>query len=82
MLCYASVSVRDEMTRAKCQIRSVRAQAGSSAAAGAVSPPPPPGDTLGAESTAFLAQCGQPWLQKPFTGATVRRAIQHVCTPQ
>ena len=39
------------------------------------------GDTLGAESTAFLAQCGQPWLQKPFTAAALRRALQHVCPP-
>ena len=40
------------------------------------------GDTLGAESTAFLAQCKQLWLPKPLTGAQVRCAVQHVCTPQ
>jgi CheY-like chemotaxis protein len=34
------------------------------------------GDTLGVESTAFLAQCGQPCLYKPCTAADVRRAIQ------
>jgi CheY-like chemotaxis protein len=34
------------------------------------------GDTLGLESTAFLAQCGQPYLYKPCTAAAVREAIQ------
>jgi CheY-like chemotaxis protein len=34
------------------------------------------GDTLGVESTAFLAQCGQPYLYKPCTAAEVREAIQ------
>jgi len=36
------------------------------------------GDSLGADSTAFLAQCGQPWLLKPFHAAVIRRAIQQV----
>jgi CheY-like chemotaxis protein len=36
------------------------------------------GDTLGAESTAFLQQCAQPWLPKPCTVAAVRSAIQQV----
>ena len=36
------------------------------------------GDTLHADSLAFLEQCGQPWLAKPCTIAAVRRAIQHV----
>jgi CheY-like chemotaxis protein len=40
------------------------------------------GDTLGAESMAFLAQCGQSWLQKPFTAAALRRALQQVCRAQ
>jgi CheY-like chemotaxis protein len=34
------------------------------------------GDTLGVDSTAFLAQCGQPYLYKPCTAAEVRSAIQ------
>jgi CheY-like chemotaxis protein len=34
------------------------------------------GDTLNVESTAFLAQCGQPYLYKPCTAAAVREAIQ------
>jgi CheY-like chemotaxis protein len=34
------------------------------------------GDTLGAESTAFLQQCDQPWLPKPCNAAAVRSAIQ------
>jgi CheY-like chemotaxis protein len=34
------------------------------------------GDTLGSESAAFLAQCGQPCLYKPCTAADVRSAIQ------
>jgi CheY-like chemotaxis protein len=36
------------------------------------------GDTLGAESTVFLAQCGQPVLTKPCSAATVRHTIQQV----
>ena len=36
------------------------------------------GDTLGVESTAFLAQCGQPCLYKPCTAAAIRSAIQQV----
>jgi CheY-like chemotaxis protein len=36
------------------------------------------GDTLGVVNTAFLAQCGQPYLYKPCTAAEVRRAIQQV----
>ena len=36
------------------------------------------GDTLGVESTAFLAQCGQPYLYKPCTAAAVRHAIHQV----
>jgi CheY-like chemotaxis protein len=36
------------------------------------------GDTLGADSQAFLKQCGQPWLRKPSPIATIRRTIQHV----
>ena len=34
------------------------------------------GDALGVDSTAFLAQCGQPYLYKPCTVAAVRRTIQ------
>jgi CheY-like chemotaxis protein len=34
------------------------------------------GDTWGAESAAFLAQCGQPCLYKPCTAAEVRRTLQ------
>jgi CheY-like chemotaxis protein len=34
------------------------------------------GDTLNVESTAFLAQCGQPYLYKPCTAAEVREVIQ------
>jgi CheY-like chemotaxis protein len=34
------------------------------------------GDTLGAASTAFLAQCGQPCLYKPCTAAEVRRTLR------
>lgn len=34
------------------------------------------GDTLGVESSAFLARCGQPCLYKPCTAADVRRAIE------
>jgi CheY-like chemotaxis protein len=36
------------------------------------------GDTLGADSTAFLAQCGQPCLYKPCTAAEVRGLLQQV----
>ena len=34
------------------------------------------GDILNLESTAFLAQCGQPYLYKPCTAAAVREVIQ------
>jgi CheY-like chemotaxis protein len=36
------------------------------------------GDTLGAASMAFLAQCGQPCLSKPCTAAATRHAIHQV----
>jgi CheY-like chemotaxis protein len=36
------------------------------------------GDTLEAESTAFLAQCGQPWLSKPCHAAAIRRVMQQL----
>ena len=36
------------------------------------------GDTLGAASTAFLEQCGQPWVYKPCTAAAIRRALQQI----
>jgi DNA-binding response OmpR family regulator len=36
------------------------------------------GDTLRAESLAFLDQCGQPWLAKPCTIAAIRHAMAHV----
>ena len=36
------------------------------------------GDTLGADSTAFLAQCGQPWVYKPCDAAAIRSAIQEM----
>ena len=36
------------------------------------------GDTLGAASTAFLEQCGQPWLHKPCKAAQVRSAIEQM----
>ena len=36
------------------------------------------GDTLGADSQAFLAQCGQPWVAKPCDAAGIRRAIQQL----
>jgi CheY-like chemotaxis protein len=36
------------------------------------------GDTLGANSQAFLEQCGQPWLAKPCDAATIRSAIQRM----
>ena len=34
------------------------------------------GDALGGDSTAFLAQCGQPYLYKPCTVAAVRSTLQ------
>jgi CheY-like chemotaxis protein len=34
------------------------------------------GDTVGANSTAFLEQCGQPWMYKPCNAAAIRRAMQ------
>ena len=36
------------------------------------------GDTLGAASTALLAQCGQPWVDKPCHAAEVRSALQQM----
>lgn len=36
------------------------------------------GDVLGTESTAFLEQCGQPWLYKPCHADEIRSAIQRV----
>jgi CheY-like chemotaxis protein len=33
------------------------------------------GDTLGVDSQAFLAQCGQPWIPKPCGIAEVRTAM-------
>ena len=33
------------------------------------------GDTSNIDSLAFLAQCGQPWMAKPCTGAKVRSAL-------
>ena len=36
------------------------------------------GDTLGAVSTAFLEQCGQPWVYKPCNAAEVRSALQQM----
>jgi CheY-like chemotaxis protein len=36
------------------------------------------GDTLRPESMTFLAQCGQPWVQKPCTIAAIRSAIAQV----
>src|SRR5262249_27608455 len=36
------------------------------------------GDTVGATSSAFLQQCGQPWLYKPFGASEVLRAIEQV----
>jgi two-component system OmpR family response regulator len=35
-------------------------------------------DTLGAESQAFLEQCGQPWMYKPCNAADIRTAIQQM----
>jgi CheY-like chemotaxis protein len=39
------------------------------------------GDTLGAASTAFLEQCGQPWVYKPCTAAAIRSALQQILCP-
>ena len=36
------------------------------------------GDALGADSAAFLEQCGQPWLHKPCNAAEVRSAMQQM----
>src|ERR671938_101802 len=36
------------------------------------------GDTGGEASRTFLTQCGRPWLQKPSSITTIRRAIQGV----
>ena len=36
------------------------------------------GDTMGAESKAFLEQCGQPWVYKPCKAADIRTAIQQL----
>src|SRR5215831_21050033 len=36
------------------------------------------GDTLGVESQAFLAQCGQPWIAKPCGMEEIRTAIARV----
>jgi CheY-like chemotaxis protein len=36
------------------------------------------GDTLGADSQAFLEQCGQPWVYKPCNAADIRTAIQQM----
>src|ERR1043166_8338766 len=36
------------------------------------------GDTLGAESPAFLEPCGQPWVYKPCDVASIRMAIQEM----
>jgi CheY-like chemotaxis protein len=36
------------------------------------------GDTLGADSTAFLEQCGQPWIYKPCDAAAIRHAMQQM----
>jgi CheY-like chemotaxis protein len=36
------------------------------------------GDTIGEASRTFLTQSGRPWLRKPSSIATIRRAIQHV----
>jgi hypothetical protein len=33
------------------------------------------GDTVGAESMAFLEPCGQPYLDKPYTVAEIRSAM-------
>lgn len=39
------------------------------------------GDSMEADSLTFLQQCGQPWVSKPFTAATVRSAIQRLLLP-
>jgi CheY-like chemotaxis protein len=36
------------------------------------------GDTLGADSQAFLEQCGQPWVYKPCNAAGIRTAVQQM----
>jgi CheY-like chemotaxis protein len=36
------------------------------------------GDTMGADSQVFLAQCGQPWVYKPCNAADIRTAIQQM----
>jgi CheY-like chemotaxis protein len=36
------------------------------------------GESSAAETRAFLAQCGRPWLSKPCTIAALRRTIQQV----
>jgi CheY-like chemotaxis protein len=36
------------------------------------------GDTLGGDSQAFLARCGQPWISKPCGIAEVRTAMAQV----
>jgi CheY-like chemotaxis protein len=36
------------------------------------------GDTLGADSQAFLEQSGQPWVYKPCNAADIRTAIQQL----
>ena len=36
------------------------------------------GESSAAESRAFLTQCGQPWLAKPYAIAALRRTIQQV----
>jgi CheY-like chemotaxis protein len=36
------------------------------------------GDSLGTDSTAFLEQCGQPWVYKPCNAAEVRSALQQM----
>lgn len=41
------------------------------------------GDTIGEASTAFLHQCGQPWVYKPCRADQVLRAIEQVrCTAE
>jgi hypothetical protein len=34
------------------------------------------GDPLGADSIAFLVQCGQPYLYKPCTATEIRNTMQ------
>ena len=36
------------------------------------------GESTAADSQTFLAQCGRPWLGKPYPIAALRRAIQQV----